>query len=371
MKSTTLAILIGVLIAGTYAQTAACPTDSKFLNMIKSKDSSVLLTNILTGSSFKICNEVWSTTGTCCDQDKITTLFDNVMKNDQKSGYDKFMGGLKNVGGALDRISTLYTNKDDAKTKLTTVYGTNQAYFNGMTVDQAVMALGYSVDFKTDLEKFKTEGKDCFEAVKANSGKIFCYGCAGTPPTSLQNSDGSTTITQPSCDAMLGKCFTTWRFMFRVGGMMQAVSILNRAAKSDAPAPKTRPAPGFGGVSLADIVSAFTKCKDAITDSTCDDASKAILCKANFNTKAPPKDANDDNKSADNVAGLPPKPARILQTVTESTGDVGISSTGLDLTKSITTPSSSASVDSTTVSNSSKMIVGGIIAFLSTIVLLN
>lgn len=370
MKSTTLAVLIAVLIAGTYAQSTACPTESKFLNMIKKKDSSVVLTNVLTGTSFKICNEVWNTTGTCCDQDKVTTLFDGLMKNDQKSGYDKFMGGLKNVGAALDKISTLYTNKDDAKTKLTTTYGTNPEYFNGMTVDQAVIALGFSVDFKTDLEKFKTEGKDCFNAVKASSGKIFCHGCAGSTPAALQNNDGSASITQASCDAMLGKCFTTWRFMFRVGSMMQAVSILNRAAKSDAPAPKTKPAPGHGGVTLANIVSAFTSCKDAITESTCDDASKAILCKANFNTNAPPKDANDDNKSQDNVAGLPAKKSRILQT-TESTGNVGISTTGLDLTKSITTPSTSAEVDSTTVSNSSKMIVGGIIAFLSTIVLLN
>jgi hypothetical protein len=340
--------------------------------MVKSKDATAVLTNVLSGTDFKVCNELWKTTGTCCDVDKVTTLFDSVMKNDQKGGYDKFMGGLKNVGGALDRIQKTVTNKDDAKTKLTAVYTSNPEYFNGMTVDDAVNALGFSTSFKEDVEKFKVDGKTCFDAIKASSGKMFCYGCAGTAPTALQTTDGSAGITQASCNAILDKCFTTWRFMFRVGGMMQAVSILNKAAKSDAPAPKTKPAPGFGGVTMTDIVTAFSKCKDAITDAACDDTQKALLCKANFNLREPPKEANDDNRSEDNVKGLP-KPSRILQ-VTQSSGAVAVQSNGLDLTTSMTTPASSASVDSTTTDSgvkSAKMIVGGIIAFLSTIALLN
>lgn len=392
MKTGLKLALCLLAIGAVYTQTA-CPTTNKFLNMLKNINSSIVLTNVLTGTNFSVCNEVWNTSGTCCDVTALNAAFDDKMKNNMKSGFEQFMGGLKNVGGALEKIQQVLSNKDDVKTRLTNALTANSTQFNNLTVDNALMMLGYVQNFKDDVEKFKVDGKDCFEATKQAAGKLFCYGCAGTTPTGMDSSDGSSGVTQESCNALLDKCFTTWRFMHRVGNMMLVVSILNRSLKSDAPPPKPQEKPAFGGLQMGDIVKAFMNCNSSVSDANCTSSDKANLCKANFNVMAPPKKANNDNMNSNNTAALPPPgtnmppPARILasyiaseptrrvlQTTTAS-GDVSVGTTGADLTKSITTPSTSASVDSTStdsgVSKISNVFFGGILAVLASIALLN
>ena len=368
-------------IGAVYTQTTAtaCPTTNRFLNMIKKENSSIILTNVLTGTNFSICNEVWNTTGTCCDVAALNLHFDGKMKNSMKGGYDRFMGGLKNVGGALDRIRQVISNKDDAKSKLTASYTANSTQFNNLTVDNALMMLGYSANFKEDVEKFKNEGKDCFDATRIAAGKLFCFGCAGTTPADMDASDGTSAVTQASCNALLDKCFTTWRFMHRVGNMMLVVSIINRSIKADAPPPRPQEKPAFAGLKQEEVVGAFAKCNTSVSDANCTNTEKAVLCKANFNVMAPPRKAGAENMDANNTANLPPPSnttARILQAVTESSGDLSISATsGADLTKTITTPSTTASVDSNStdsgVTKISNVIFGGVMVVLTTIALLN
>lgn len=377
---TSLKIVLCLLAIGSTM--AACDTaTNKFLKMLNTMNSSIVLTTAKTGTDFKVCNEVWNTTGTCCDVDALNYNFDAKMKNNMKAGFEQFMGGLKNVGGALDKIQQVLSNKDDVKKRLDTALTANATQFNGLTSEQALMMLGYSQNFKEDVEKFKTEGKDCFDATKTAAGKLFCYGCASTTPTGMDADDGSSTVTTASCTTLLDKCFTTWRFMHRVGNMMLVVSIINKSLKSDAPPPKPQEKPAFAGLKMEDVVAAFKNCNSSTTESTCTEDNKATLCKANFNVMAPPKPAGNENINNNNTAALPapgtamPPATRRVLAVTEATGDLGVSTTGADLTKSITTPTTTASVDSTStdsgVSKVSNVFIGSIVIVLTSIALLN
>jgi len=127
---------------------------------------------------------------------------------------------------------------------------------------------------------------------------------------------------------------------------------------------------------------------------------------------APPKNCNDDNLKDENVNELPkeggmegpkpvdgsggqtvggsapptgsqtglppPPPKRILDgTATQSSGEVGIGASGADLTKTITTPGVSFTVDTSTAgatstsTSSAKALIGSLITVLSVISLLN
>ena len=373
MKRSTIQLILSLLAIGAVYSQTACPTDNKFLNMLKQKNSAMVLANVLTGSNFTHCNEIWSTTGTCCDLTAMKKNFNETMVKDVKGGFDKFMQGLKRVGEQLQKISQLIANKDDARIKLNTAFTANATQFNGMTVDQAVDLLGAGKTFKEDVDVFKNSSKDCFGKTLEHAGKMFCYGCAGTTPAGINNDDGSTGITQASCNAQVDKCLVAWRFMQRTGGLMQVLSILSRANKSDAPPPKVQDKPGFGGVSMNDLMDAYKNCNNSASDSTCTDASKAILCKANFNAGKPPKRASDENMGEENLKAIPEPPSRVLQgaAVTTSSGDVQITGSGLDLTKTITPPDSDAKIDDSTTSSSAKMLMGTIVAFISAIAMLN
>jgi hypothetical protein len=377
--------------------------------MLKKTNSTLVLTTADTTTTWTICKEVWSVNGSCCRTDALNIAFDAKMKNSFKDGFDKFMGGLKNVGEALSRIEQVLSNKTTVKNRLTMAYTSNSSQFSNLTVDNAIEMLGAVASFKDDVEKFKTDGKGCFNATGDAVGKLLCYGCAAqvNTNTGLVKDDGSTGMTQASCNTLLEKCHSTWHFMHKVGNMMLVVSIINRQLKpANAPPPKPTEKPAFGGLNMSDIMTAFSNCNTSIATLGCTDTHKSVLCKANFNINAPPKKANADNMDATNTAQLPPAgtpleappqngtnstngtqppppppqngtnstngthpppppgngtnvtrillldaPAsgrRTLQ-VTESSGDVAIDSSGADLTKSITTPATTASVESATI----------------------
>lgn len=268
-----------------------------------------------------------------------------------------------------------------------------------MNTDQLVEALSSASTFKDDVEKFKTDAKPCFEAIKDAAGKFFCYGCAATVPAALTNSDGSSTITQASSNLLLEKCYSTWKFMHRTGTMLESVAMIARSSNSNAPPPRAQDKPNFGGVPVDDILTAFKNCKDSITDAACTDANKASIVKANFNIFAPPKRCTNDNMDQSTMDNLPaPKqgsspssgstsgststtttqpPKRVLQSaaVTTSSGDVAIGANGLDLTKTVTLPKTTASVDATAtdtgISKVSFALFGSVCALFSVLTVLN
>ena len=404
MKRLHFGLLLIVAVGYVAAQSAvSCPSGGKFLGMLKKINKDIVLTTPNTAtSSFTVCKEIWTDAGgTCCDTDKLNNGFDDKMKNGMKKGFDDFIGGLKRVGGALQKIKKLATNKDEIKTKLTNAYTANKDQFGDATVDQTLETLAYAETFQTEAETFKTKGKECFDAIKEAAGKLFCYGCsAKQDSTNIETTDGSTAISTSSCTSLLTKCHPSWRFMHRVGGLMQAVSIINRifgqtkqgqtatgtpAANTQGPPPSDQTSttstggdtkipdkPAFGGLKLEEVINAWKNC-DTIDAATCTDSVKANLCKANFNVMAPPKRANANNMGADNMSqlsddGKPPAPKRVLQSsATESSGDVTVTSTGLDLTKTVTTPATSASVDSssaTTTSSGAIYALSGLVSLL-------
>lgn len=360
--------------------------------MLQKVNSSAVLSAPLSGTNFSICNELWNTTGTCCDVATLNIVFNATMANTVQAGFNQFMSGLQNVGNGLQKITQQLSNVSQVTAALTSAMSTNASMFPpNMTVAQGVDVLAEIYSFKNDVAQFKTDGQGCFNALVKASGKLFCYGCAGQTQTGMNNTDGSTTVTQGSCVQMLNSCMTTWKFMFRVGNMMNIVSILNSLSNSNAPAPKPQAAPGFGGVAMSDLVQAYADCNSSINASTCTDTDKANLCKGNYNIMAPPKNANGNNMQSANTASLsasgPPVPnnmtsngtapsggKRILGT-TSSSGDVGIGAAGADLTASITTPSTSASVDSsstnTGISSVASSIMVTVLAAFAALSLLN
>lgn len=389
MKRVHFGLLLIVAVGYVAAQSSlSCPSGGKFLGMLKKINKDIVLSAPKTDTaSFTVCKEVWTEAGgTCCDTTALNNGFDDKMKNGMKKGFDDFIGGLKRVRPALDKIKKLATNKDELKTKLTTAYTANPDQFGGATVDQNLETLAYAETFPTEVETFKTKGKECFDAIKEAAGKLFCYGCsAKQDTTNIETTDGSTAISTDSCTSLISKCFDSWRFMHRVGGMMQAVSIINRIfgqtkqgqtptgttgtnAMGPPPSDQTSTTstggdtkipdkPAFGGLKLEEVIAAWKNCEKS-DSATCTDSVKATLCKANFNVMAPPKRANNNNMGADNMSQLsddgkpPAPPKRVLQGASESSGDVTITSTGLNLNKAVTTPTTTATVDSSTSTSS-------------------
>ena len=366
MKTLT-AILIAILVLGVCQGQTACPTDNKFLQWLKNEEATAVRSTVLTGSSFEKCNEVWITTGTCCELANLKPVFEKKMK-DQKDGFDKFIQGLKKIQEILDKLKKVVANKDDAKTKLSTAFTANSTQFEGTSVDQALQLLETASSFATDIDTFKKEGKGCFDSLTDASGKVFCYGCVGTTTSAFNNDDGSTSITQASCNALLDKCFFTWGFIQRVGGMMQVAGILNHQAKADAPPPKVNDKPNFGGVSASDMLNAYMNCKGGLSAAACTDTDKANLCKANYNIQRPPKKANDDNLKTENVSNIG---TRRLQGTSVSSGEIGISPTGADLTKTISPPTTSSTIDASGSTSSKAKILQGFLGLFALLALLN
>ena len=504
MNRTNLRLALLLLAIGAIScQTAgtACPTDSRFLNMLKKKNSAVVLTTSKASTS-NTCKEAWSTSGTCCDVDILTNSFDDIMKGIKK-GFDDFIEGLKPIGKATDQIQKLANNKDELKTKIdgmlttmasstttttatgtaaagtlpppptgtsappppttttsgtattaagtgttaagtgttaagtgttaagtgTTAAGTGTAAGTtkpappAMNADQCAGTLAYISTYKDDAKKFMEVGKGCFEALKDASGKTICHGCSAAPPTGTSNSDGTISITQASCSALLDKCFHTWQFMFKMGSMLECLAIFARGANPDAPQPKTQPQPNFGGISINDLITAFTNCQVSPTESTCTEDNKAVLCKAHFNVMAPPKRASFSKENdavqvmeklpppkteTGSVAATPPTgpprtstgsgptagsttgtaagsttgtattqpPKRVLQSgaASSSSGDITIGANGVDFTKPMTVPLSSATVESSNIDaglSNAYLSLGSLIAFLSAMSMLN
>lgn len=345
--------LLALLAISVHAQsTGSCNTSSnKFLNWLSTQDSSLVFSTPQTGSSFAICNEIWSSTGTCCNIDKMKTIFKNKMAT-VKEGWDKFIKGLVKVKDILEKIKTMMANSGDAMTKFQQAKNSDSSQMENLLPEQALKIMqDGATNFKADLDDFKNNGKACFEHLMKVRGIVFCLGCSAssTNTENFSSTDGKLTITQNSCSNILGKCFKTWRFFHRVGGMMHMAAVLNKQRKPDAPAPQ-KPDGGaaFGSVTPMDLADAFKNCTSASTTSTCTQTMLNNICIANLNMIKPEKRASDQNMDSGAVSS-----ARLLQSTTTYSGDTTVSSSsGSDLTQSVTVADSGQNIDTSTAGNS-------------------
>lgn len=374
MKTAVVFMIWGLLAFGPVVG-QSCAADSKFLNMLKGLDKKIVLTTPNTGTTFETCQEVWKDTGSCCDGPKLIATFDRKMKESQKKGFDQFMNGLANLATYLKQIKELGAKKEDAKELLNLGIENNIIKPGDITVDQFVEMLSFVDTLPDDVAQFKVDGKVCFTATKDFVGKLLCFGCAAKPQEGFDNADGSTTITMSSCESLLDKCYTTWRFMHRVGGIVDVISTLSKAIKASANAmfmasgstasssssgsATTQPLkipepPSFGSLNSKEIMTAFGLCKNSLSDASCLETAKANLCKANFNLWSPPKRSLTlqaelaaqlkDLQSLPALSQNKPK-KRVLGTVTESTGDITVGLKAPDMTKPISVPQTTASVE--------------------------
>lgn len=349
MARYTAILLVALLAVGVRSQ--SCNTEgNQFLIWLESMSTGLMKSSPETGSNFAFCNEVWSTQGTCCDADKFKTVYQTKMAGIAKA-WKSFMERMTKVKGLMEKVKKMTSNMDDAKAKMAAARDRDASNTDNLSVDNALKLMSYTMDdFENDLKDFKSNGKDCFNHLMSVRGKVFCYGCSANQAdtNSFATQTGQLTITQTSCTAMLDKCLKTWRFFFRVGGMLQMAATLNKERHSGAQNPKKPEggSSGFGSVSGSSIYEAFQNCSSTTTSETCTQEMLNNLCTAHFNIMKPEKRASDQNMDSQAVTS-----ARLLQS--SYTGESMVSSTsGADLTATVTTADSGQTVETASVSSS-------------------
>lgn len=357
--------------------------------------SSIPLLTPLNGTNFSICNEKWSVMGTCCNQ-TLMNAFYNTSMIAGKTSWNLFIASLAKITSSLTKMQTMVnTNRTDTKMKLNASITMNSSIFSGLTDEQATVLAEEANNFTTDLATFKIDGPKCFNATAQAKGKIFCIGCSANPADGTTfGTDASVTISLNSCNSVTASCFSTWMFMFKVQGMMEMIGTLNRQrslatlglaadgtnattgvappsssnSSMNPPPPPSMPTTPLGrSVMMNDTLVAFQNCNGTVAGS-CTQAMMTTICTAFFNFMAPEKQAGglDDPSTVTSSAN---SSRRLLA----SSFDGGMTPTasGVDLTASMTIPTTSATIDaytssSTTTKSSSKAIVSiiSMIAFL-------
>lgn len=411
MSRTFSCLLFALLAIGVYAQTGSNATcdavnNNKFLGWLNNTNNTIVFASPKTGT-FGICGEKWSVVGTCCNETNLKAFFEITMQA-QKAAWGNMVNSWKPIIVALPKLQALVGgNRTDAKAKLNASISTNSSQFSGLNDEQTTQLAEYANSLKADMLTFQTDGPKCFNASATAKGKIFCIGCSANPSDgSSFGNDTSVSISPGSCNMVTAACFTTWRLMFKTQGMMIAAGSINRqrglaklglppngtnpngnppptsGPMAPPPAPNIPPTPLGRGVKMNETLIAFNSCNGTVTGTCTQDMLNTII-KGFFNFMQPEKQAmslDDPNQMTSTNS------TRLLQSSSSNyDGGMNPSSSGADITGTITVPTTTASIDTTslsatlssssssssTSSGSSKAFTGifGLIAFL--IVLLN
>ena len=341
MKLTTVAILVLLFVCPILSQTTAAATCDKttgFLKWIEGRVGGLVLAAPNTTSPFDICNEVWGNAitfgGSCCDGDKLKGHFESEMAK-HKEKWEKFVksvGKARNAVKKMDRVKPAPLEADQLRkfqenaTALAAV---------GIKPEQAVEAIKDGATLDADIEKFKTEGKLCFEETIKTKAKFFCYGCAYKGNTDFFAPSSITgeikfNIKTGTCNGLLDKCIKTWSFLTKVKQFVAVTDRVANIAEKKEGAPK--PLPGFFGPKGGDEVRGLLKgCNGTTTTTaTCTQDNLDSICVAFFSFNKPEKvaDAIDDTGS------------RLLQTATTAPTEEAatISATGIPMNTAVTGP---------------------------------
>ena len=343
MKLTTVAILVLLFVCPILSQTVAatCDKTTGFLRWIEGRVAGLVLATPKTTGPFDICTEVWGDAtnfgGTCCDSDKLKAHFESEMAK-HKEKWEKFVksvGKARNAVKKMDRVKPAPLEADQLRkfqenaTALAAV---------GIKPEQAVDAIKDGATLDADIEKFKTEGKLCFEETIKTKAKFFCYGCAYKGNTNFFAPSDITgeikfNIKTGTCNGLLDKCIKTWSFLTKVKQFVAVTDRVANIAEKKEGAPK--PLPGFFGPKGGDEVRGLLKGCNGSTATTaaCTQDNLDNICVAFFSFNKPEKvaDAIDDTGS------------RLLQGTTTSAAApteeaATISATGIPMNTAVTGP---------------------------------
>lgn len=118
--------------------------------------------------------------------------------------------------------------------------------------------------FEDRLNQFKTQGKECFEAMKVARSNIMCLACSANAGSLVQSTDAASTLIKVSlgdCQALVGKCYPVWKFNFQLTTMTQYYAMLRiHEKKADRFDSKFKSAKELSESTLDKISSYFAQC---------------------------------------------------------------------------------------------------------------
>jgi len=371
-----LTILICSLLAGSAVAQASCATASNpFLAWLAGIDSTFVLAAPNTSSPFSVCNELWTTTnkvGTCCDVAKLQTAFDNRMKAAAAHWTDFFKSIFifRSIVGKLAKI------QGSDLTTQTAAMRTDTANFElgGLTDAQITDILSIVQNIESRLATFKSDAKICWAAAVQMRAKVFCHGCwAFGGSLFTANTDTTTapsiTLKATTANSVVASCATTWKFIYDLSVSMNLLAqiVKKRTGKGNPPTNDFK----FSN-KVANTVSTIKTAIDACASASPPFALGGTCTQAYLDTIGASFFSWAGNERL--VRPLQPEGnvnnfnRRLLQAAPSDDSSYTPNSSGVDLSMTITTPTTSAVFDTSSAGNapsSSSLLIKGALSLLA------
>ena len=354
MKATFSTLIVALLVASAYTQ--SCNNyGGTFLyavNMVAYPSISLGAPILPSATPFEVCDEIWRTSGTCCDIAGMKATYIAQM-NDIKNRWDYFIGGVQNVKNILSRLQSMSANRSNVKADLTSANAANILLFEGLTPEQGTVLIEKVNDFSSQVAKFAAEAKACFDELIKARGAAFCYGCsANAGHNSYFNAnDGKLTISPGSRNAIAAVCIRPWEFINGLGGMMQMFSILNWQKDPSTTAYPQRPwnGPAHAGVTAPQLYDAFIACPNATVGGACTQAIIDQIVVSQFNLFRAEKYATHLNMNYEVTSSYA---GRLLAMDSTNVGEVAIGTStteSADLTIAVIRPPYAGTIKTTSI----------------------
>ena len=186
----------------------------------------------------------------------------------------RFLGAFKKISEKM--------NKDDIKKKMTSIKSNlnivdkfKQSEAMLPESDQDVTAMkDFVAKFEESIKNFRTQGRACFEAMKAVRANMICVACSAKASiySETQSSTGAKfRINLDSCNTIVNSCFSTWKMNFQLNAMMQYIKVSISEKKKEKAENKFR---SEKEVTVSDL----TKMKEIFRSCTFDETSKKLTC---------------------------------------------------------------------------------------------
>lgn len=402
-KFTCLLIALLAISAVRSAEGDKCPGDataaeaSSALQALKGYEAAIIQTGTSAiASDAGFCN--YATAKMCCK----ATEFKSAVSTELTNIKNAFV----NIGTKVKDFVAVWTKAQTLLTDANIDTLTTDAERAGATAAQLkAWRAQTQASITTDFDAFKGQAATCF-ATYAKAARIAaCEACAGMDTWAAGDfANTYIQIATATCSTLVTDCGKVWNFAHKFGWLVQTAAAINKKKQATATstipaninavyAPGNTNAAGETALTLTQIDEAVGKCGPSV-GTTCDDAAKAIMCRAFFSIwsdKAGATPRIGRGSTTDfAAASVSSVTRRVL--VAAHTGAIKVASTGLVLTTdrpvTLTTAvdltttdtgawtvgsfpsSSSSSSSSTSSSKSAKVLIGSILSILA-VALLN
>lgn len=228
-----------------------------------------------------VCGGEFNTAGTCCDLTSVKKFI-----TDSNSGMagkwgryisklarvrGKFMSGFKKI--------TAKMNVNDIKTKMDSIKSNTKIVDKFKAAESILPATAQDVsdikdfvsNFETEISTFKTQGKICFDALRAARANMFCAACsakAATYTNTQTAAEAKFKIDYASCSTIVTKCYPVWKFNFRLNALMQYLNVNLSKKRGDSSKNSFKSEKEVTVSDLSSIRETFRNCKFATATAT-------------------------------------------------------------------------------------------------------